>query len=148
VGGDDETREHNLEANVKLRSILRCSVPVSLAVLSACGASTALAGADPCAGAWVQLFDDAGFSDRRLTIRYPDEHANLKEVSSDSGARDLNDRVSSAKWNAPAGCRLVLHEDENFRGARFQLVGSGRLEQNANLGSFNDRASSARWERS
>lgn len=133
---------------MKLRSILRRSVPVALLLLPACGGGAALAGRDPCEGAWVQLYDDAGFSDQRLTVRYPTEHANLKGINSDSGGRDLNDRVSSARWDIPRGCRAVLYEDENFRGTRFQLVGSGRVEQNANLGSFNDEASSVRWERS
>jgi hypothetical protein len=142
-----------LEVTVKLRWIFRRSAPAAALALFACGSNqapdpTAQARRDPCSGAWAQLFDDAGFSDRRLTIEYPTEHASLKAASSDSGERDLNDRVSSAKWSAPAGCRLVLYEDENFRGARFQLVGSGRVEQNANLGSFSDKASSARWERS
>ena len=134
---------------MKLR-VLRRSAPAAALVLFACGqnpAPSAGAPGDPCSGAWVQLFDDASFSDRRLTVRYPAEHASLKAAGTDSGAGDLNDRVSSARWSAPAGCRLVLYEDESFRGTRFQFVGSGRTEQNANLGAFGDKASSARWER-
>ncbi|MDP9347869.1 MAG: beta/gamma crystallin family protein [Gemmatimonadota bacterium] len=130
-----------------LRRILRPSAPGVLLMLSACGGPMALLRGDPCEGAWMQLFDDARFSDQRLTVRYPDEHASLRGVNSDAGGRDLNDRVSSARWEAPPGCRAVLFEDENFRGTRFELVGSGRREENANLGSFNDKASSLRWER-
>lgn len=126
-----------------VRILLR-SIPAAALVLAACGQNPApgAAGApgDPCAGAWVELFDDSNFSGSRLRVVYPTEHASLKE-------RDLNDRVSSARWSIPAGCRLALYEDESFRGARFPLVGSGRTEQNASFGSFSDKASSARWER-
>ena len=103
---------------------------------------------DPCSGAQAQLWDDANFGGRRLTVEYPGEHASLERASADGGAQGLNDRISSAKWNIPVGCKLVLYEDVDFRGNRFALVGSGRLEQNANLGAFGDRASSLRWERS
>lgn len=131
------------------RCTLRRSAPIALLVLAACGQNPGPGVAsDPCSGAWVRLFDDANFSGRQLTVAYPTEQVSLKASRLDSGAGDLNDRVSSARWSIPEGCRLVLFEDENFRGARFQLVGSGRTEQNSNLGSFSDKASSARWERS
>lgn len=103
---------------------------------------------DPCSGARVYLFDDANFSARRLTIAYPADHARLIVAGTDASGGDLNDRTSSVRWSVPSGCKLVLYEDENFRGAQFQLVGSGRTEENSNLGSFSDKASSARWERS
>ena len=122
-----------------------------LLVPVACGGNPdpGLAGqpGDPCAGAWARLYEDAGFSGQRLTITYPTELASFRQVGTDSGAGNLNDRVSSVQWSIPTGCRLVLYQDENFRGTRFQLIGSGREEQNSNLGAFNDQASSARWER-
>ena len=122
---------------------------VGLVVAAGCGGNPnpGVARGDPCDGARVRLYEDAGFSDRVLTIDYPEEFTSLRAAGADAGDGDLNDRASSVQWTIPIGCQLVLYEDENFRGARFPLVGSSRSEQNSNLGSFNDRASSARWER-
>ena len=136
-----------------LRHLIHPCGAAMLLVLTSCGGNPDpdMAGrrqSDPCSGAWVRLFDDARFSDRRLTITYPTEHPSLAAAGTDAGTGDLNDRVSSARWSIPAGCRLVLYEDERFNGNRLPLVGSGRPEENANLGAFNDKASSARWERS
>lgn len=148
----DNIRDPTLEGLVKLRT-LRWSAPIALLVLVSCsrGPDPRAAGpgqSDPCSGAWARLFDDANLSDRQLTLAYPTEQASLQAVRTNAGVEDLNDRVSSARWSIPPGCKLVLYEDENFRGAAFQLVGSGRTEQNPNFGSFSDKASSARWERS
>lgn len=130
----------------------RCLCALAPLVIPACGGkrpgpTVGTAQGDPCAGAWARLFDDARFSDRRLTIAYPTERPSLAAAGTDVEGGHLNDRVSSARWSIPAGCQLVLYEDENFRGARFPLVGSGRVEENGDLRAFSDRASSARWER-
>lgn len=137
---------------MRLNRLLGLFTPAALVVVGACGGnpapSTAAAPRDPCTGAWVQLFDDANFSDRRLTIAYPTEQPSLRAAGTDVRQGDVNDRVSSARWSIPAGCKFVLYKDENFQGTRFQLIGSGRPEQNSRLGAFNDEASSGRWERS
>ena len=127
------------------------SVPLALLVLVSCGQNpgpnASALPVDPCSGAWVRLFDDANLSGRQLTIAYPTDHPSLRAAALDSGAGDLNDRTTSAQWAIPEGCKLVLYEDENYRGTDFPLVGSGRAAQNPNIGTFSDRASSARWER-
>jgi hypothetical protein len=96
----------------------------------------------------VHLYDAANLSGRQLTFAYPTDLSALRSTPLDSGEGDLNDRISSVQWFIPVGCKLVLYTDENYRGGAFQLVGSGRTEQNPNLGAFADQASSARWERS
>ena len=135
------------------RSALVKVAPLALVVAAACGGNSPPVVAsqpvvDPCLGAWVQLYEGANFSSRRFTLAYPTEQTSLRSVAYDGGTGDLNDRITSVQWSVPAGCRAVLYDAENFRGEAFQLVGSGRNEQNANLGSFNDRTSSARWDRS
>lgn len=136
---------------MKLEDLRTYIGAVVLLILAACGGnpnpSIAAQSNDPCAGASARIYEEAGFSGRRLTITYPTELASFRQAGADSGAGNVDDRVSSVQWSIPAGCRLVLYEDENFRGTRFQLIGSGREEQNSNLGAFNDRASSSRWER-
>lgn len=138
---------------VNILCSFRSTAPLALLVLASCSGNglpqpAARPMGDPCAGAWVRLFDDANLSDRQLTLAYPIEQPTLRSVQIDAGAGDLNDRVSSAQWSIPAACKVVLYEDENFRGTAFPLIGSGRVEQNSNLGQFSDKASSARWERS
>ena len=136
---------------MKLKNIRTFIGAFMLLILMACGGNrepgVAAQSSDPCAGAWARLYEDAGFSGQRLTITYPSEFASLRQAATDSGSGNLNDRVSSVQWSIPTGCRLVLYQDESFRSTRFQLIGSGREEQNANLGAFNDQASSGRWER-
>jgi hypothetical protein len=136
---------------VKSSAILRGLASSTLVIFAGCGGNSApgaTAQSDPCAGAAVQLFADANYADRQISINYPGDQASLRSAGINTGAGDLNDRVSSARWTIPVGCRFVLFDDENFRGTSFPLIGSGRMEQNPNLGSFGDKASSARWERS
>lgn len=135
---------------MRLSALLRCGAAGILLAFTACGGRTPPGAGqtmDPCAGGWVRLFDDAEFGGRRVTIAYPVEHASLRAAGADAGGGDLNDRASSVRWSIPLGCSLVLYEHENFQGTQYPLVGSGRTEENARLGSFSDRASSATWER-
>jgi hypothetical protein len=96
--------------------------------------------------AWLELYDDKAFADRRLTIRYPNEVANMKDVTSDDGKEGFNDKASSAKWQIPTGWQAVLFDDTNFKDGRFILVGTGRVEENPDFGAFSDKCSSLRWE--
>jgi hypothetical protein len=97
--------------------------------------------------AWVELWDDKGFKDRKLTIRYPKYHKNLKMVSSDDGKEGFNDKASAVRWEIPKGWQAVLYDDADFKDRRHVLIGTGRLEENPDLGSFSDKTSSIRWER-
>lgn len=97
--------------------------------------------------AWAELYDDKGFKDRRFTVRYPNDYPNFDEVTSDDGKKGFEDKTSSAKWLIPVGWQLVLFDDKNYKDSRFPLVGSGTVQENADLGSFSDKCSSCRWER-
>jgi phosphatidylserine/phosphatidylglycerophosphate/cardiolipin synthase-like enzyme len=98
--------------------------------------------------AWVELYDDKGFKDRRLTIRHPQNVGNMDNIKSDNGKKGFGDKASSARWFIPRGWRFVLYDDNEFRDSPFPLVGSGRVEENADFGSFSDKCSSGRWEQS
>ncbi len=97
--------------------------------------------------AWVKLYDDKRYKDRRLTIKYPKTHSSLKKVKSDEGKRGFNDKTSSVKWDIPLGWQAVLFDDEGFKDSRYELTGVGKVKQISDVGSFNDKASSLRWER-
>ncbi len=94
----------------------------------------------PVAQAWAELYDDKGFGDRSVTFDWPDAGS---ESWADLRDHDgFNDKPSSVRWAIPEGCRLVLHEDRGYRGATRVLEGTGRVESNADLGSFSDKTSS------
>ena len=135
--------------NIRLGFLLQTP---AILVLASCGGNpgsqSAVMPVDPCSGAWVRLYDDAGLSGDRLTIAYPTDQSSLAAARVDTGARNLNDRVTSAQWSISEGCKLVLYEHENFQGTAYPFVGSGRTEQEADIRDFSDRASAARWERS
>ena len=96
--------------------------------------------------AWVELYDDKAFADRKLTIRHPNNVANMKDATSDDGKEGFNDKASSAKWQIPTGWQAVLFDDADFKDSRLELVGTGRVEVNPDFGSFSDKCTSLRWE--
>ena len=96
--------------------------------------------------AWIRLYEDKAFKNRILTVSGLTELPDLKAVSSDDGKRGFNDRASSVKWLIPRGWKAILFDDNHFRDSTFELAGTGKLEEIADLGSFNDKTSSIRWE--
>lgn len=98
------------------------------------------------AEAWVELYDDKAYGDRKLTIRYPATIEDMKDATSDDGKAGFNDKASSAKWQIPAGWQAVLFDDTNHKDSRCELIGTGGVEANPDLGSFSDKCSSIRWE--
>ncbi len=105
---------------------------------------------DDISQAWVELYDDKGFKDRRLTIRYLEHPAGVpdfKKIKSDDGKKGFGDKASAAKWQIPPGWQAVIHDDQNFKDSRLELVGTGRVHEMADFGSFSDKGSSMRWER-
>ncbi len=97
--------------------------------------------------AWVELYDDKAYRDRKLTIRHPNVVTNFNHETSDNGEKGFGDKASSAKWQIPKGWQGVLFDDADHKDSRFALVGTGRVEENPDLGSFSDKTSSFRWEK-
>jgi hypothetical protein len=95
--------------------------------------------------AWVELYDDTGFADRRLTIHYGVDHYNYNDVYSDDRRKGFGDKASSVRYNIPVGYRMVLYDDSGYRDSQFPLIGTGKLEEISSLGSFSDKTSSSRW---
>lgn len=107
---------------------------------------TAEAPAAPAAkpSGYVRLYDDAGFTDRILTVRFGRDIGNFHYVSSDDGKSGFNDKCSSAKYNVPAGWQAVIYENNNYSKRGYTLKGSGSIPD---FGYFNDKCSSIRWEK-
>ncbi len=93
---------------------------------------------------WVKLYDDKGFSDRVLTIRFGRDLGNLHYVSSDDGKSGFNDKASAARYSVPDGWQAVLYENNNYSKRGYALTGNGSI---ADLGYFSDKCSSIRWEK-
>lgn len=98
--------------------------------------------------AWVKLWDDKHFKDRTLTVRYPATVKNMDDVKSDSGTHGYGDKASSVEWHVPPGWKAERWEHDTFRGKRYELRGTGKLERNGDLGGFGDETSSLSWEHS
>jgi hypothetical protein len=96
------------------------------------------------ASGYVRLYDDAGFTDRILTVRFGRDIGNMHYVSSDDGKSGFNDKASSVKWSVPPGWQAVLYENNNYAKRGYVLKGSGSVPD---LGYFGDKCSSIRWER-
>lgn len=93
---------------------------------------------------YVRLYDDAGFTDRILTVRFGRDIGNMHYVNSDDGKSGFNDKASSVKYSVPAGWQAVLYENDNYSKRGYALKGSGSIPD---LGYFGDKCSSLRWER-
>jgi hypothetical protein len=96
------------------------------------------------ASGWVKLYDDKGFTDRILTVRFGRDIGNMHYVSSDDGKSGFNDKASAARYSIPDGWQAVLYENNNYSKRGHSLTGSGST---ADLGYFSDKCSSLRWER-
>ena len=93
---------------------------------------------------YVKLYDDAGFTDRSLTIRFGRDIGNMHNISSDDGKAGFNDKASSVKYSVPAGWQAVLYENDNYSKRGYSLKGSGSIPD---LSYFGDKCSSVRWEK-
>jgi hypothetical protein len=111
-------------------------------------ASAAPASAAPAAEAkptgYVKLWDDAGFTDRSLTVHFGRDIGNMRNVNSDDGKSGFNDKCSSVKWSVPPGWQAVLYENDNYSKRGYVLKGTGSVPD---LGYFGDKTSSLRWEK-
>ena len=96
--------------------------------------------------AYVKLYDDKNFEDRCLTIKYPTNISNMHDVSSDDGKEGFNDKVSSVKFWIPVGHKFTLYDDHDYKDSPYPLNGTGQVVEIPDLGSFNDKCSSGKWD--
>ncbi|MGD9850889.1 MAG: hypothetical protein AB7T38_06465 [Nitrospirales bacterium] len=99
--------------------------------------------------AWVELFDDNTFKDRRLTVDGSSTGiGNYKNITVE-GQRGFGDKVSSARYMIPSGYVYRLYEHDSYKGKTLDLVGTGRIEEIADFNSrgFNDKVSSSKFIR-
>ncbi len=93
---------------------------------------------------YVRLYDDAGFTDRILTVPFGRDIGNMHYVKSNDGKDGFNDKASSVKYSVPPGWQAILYENNNYAKRGYALKGSGSIPD---LGYFGDKCSSIRWER-
>jgi hypothetical protein len=96
---------------------------------------------------WARLYDEKGFKGKALTVRGGFNSQNLENDKTDEGERGFEDKASAVRFQIPKGWKLVLFEDKDFKSAMYELKGTGKVVENTDLGSFSDKASSARWDR-
>jgi hypothetical protein len=112
------------------------------------------ADADPItepARAWIDLFEDRGFGGHCLSLsgradtdfrRY--EHVHVE-------GNHFNDKVSSVRFQIPAGMAYTLFKDADYGGAQRRLVGTGGVVEIPDLsapggeGVTGDQVSSSKW---
>ncbi|MFQ5629405.1 MAG: hypothetical protein ACE5I1_11640 [bacterium] len=97
---------------------------------------------------WIELFEHENFRGRMLRI-YQDgksNYANYDRVYVRGASFD--DKVSSVRFQLPAGLRYILYKDSNYRGSKSVLTGDGALQEIADLRQqgFGDKVSSSRFE--
>ncbi len=99
--------------------------------------------------AWVELFDDHTFKDRRLKVRGPSGSINNYNNVTVEGNRGFGDKVSSARYQIPRGHTYRLYEHDSYKGKTLDLVGTGRIEEISNFHGrrFNDKVSSSKFVR-
>ena len=97
--------------------------------------------------AWVELFDDHTFKDRRLRINGGSAGISNYQNITVEGQRGFGDNVSSARYMIPNGLVYRLYEHDSYRGKTLDLVGTGRIEEipDFTTRSFNDQVSSSRF---
>ena len=99
--------------------------------------------------AWVELFDDNTFKDRRLTLNGSSPGIGNYNNITVEGQRGFGDKVSSARYMIPFGHVYRLYEHDSYKGKTLDLVGTGRIEEIADFNSrgFNDKVSSSTFVR-
>lgn len=98
--------------------------------------------------AYVELFDDVGFGDRKARIAGRVDVANFDRLASEGGQVGFGDKTSSIRWQIPPGWTFVLHDDADFKDRSIKLEGGdGKLREIRDLDAedFGDKASSGRW---
>lgn len=93
---------------------------------------------------FVKLYDDKGYTDRSLTVGYKQDIQDMHRIHSDDGKLGFNDKASSVKFRIPSGWQVCLYEDKYFANRRYCIKGTG---EEKDVGYFNDKTSSLKWER-
>ncbi len=99
--------------------------------------------------AWVELFDDHTFKDRRLKVTGTSGPIkNYKKINVE-GRRGFGDKASSARYMIPRGHAYRLYEHDSYKGKILDLIGTGKIEEivDFNRRRFNDKVSSSQFVR-
>ncbi len=97
--------------------------------------------------AWIDLYEHHDFSGRCLSFVGTDhvDFANYSRISVHGATFD--DRVSSARFQLPAGRTYRLFEDRDYRGQHIDLIGNGGVKEINDFKTldFGDKVSSSRY---
>jgi hypothetical protein len=103
---------------------------------------------EPARG-WIDLFEDKEYGGHCLSLlgRAGNDFRSYEHVHVE-GAH-FNDKVSSVRFQLPAGSVYRLYQDSEYAGPHFDLSGTGRVVEIPDLGLApggpGDRVSSSRW---
>lgn len=97
------------------------------------------------ADAWIEIFDDHGFSDRTVFVDYVDR--NLRRYDNYNYLEGFNDKASSVRYCLPPGYSYRLYANNTYGGSVLNLSGTGYVGSIYNLGTigFGDKLSSSRF---
>lgn len=103
--------------------------------------------------AWIDLYEHKAFRGRRLSIlgRQDEAIRNYKKISVEG--KDFGDKVSSVRYQIPAGHTYRLFRDADFKPSKrrpnhLDLVGTGRVDEIEDLEvaeDFDEEVSSSRY---
>lgn len=94
----------------------------------------------------IELYEHKHFKGRVLKL-YGHHHAEIPSYRKlKVQGSSFNDKLSSVRYQLAEGESYVLYEHENFKGKKRILRGNGKTLSLADLGKFNDRCSSSKFE--
>jgi hypothetical protein len=82
---------------------------------------------------WMELFEDTYFGGRFLTITGTKDSTIADYGKIRVQGSGFNDKVSSVKFQLPAGVTYRLFKDNSFKGELIDLVGTGQVEEIADF---------------
>mgnify|MGYP000515554146 CR=1 FL=1 len=100
--------------------------------------------------AYVTLYDDKNFKDRKFTIKYDNNPTDFDKVKSDDGKLGFGDKTSSIRWQIPKGYKCVLYDDSGYRDRYIELLPNNGVYQeirDLDANDFGDKTSSVKWFR-
>lgn len=99
------------------------------------------------ADGWIELYDDAEFRDRRLTIRGTRDGKKADYGKERVEGKPFKKKVSSVRWQIPEGRTYRLYAEVNFEGPTLDLQGDGRLNEITDLRDedFGDKVASSQY---
>jgi len=95
---------------------------------------------------YVALYDLDNFKGTKLIVQ-PGKKQNMSNSEDKKVLTNFNNKTSSIEYILPKGTSCELYDIVNYRGTKFTLSGTGKMEKINSLKfkSFDNKASSCKW---